>query len=208
MELYFTRMSGNSSRVVFALRESGIEWTPRLLDRDAGETRSPDYAKINPMGKVPALVDGDFVLWESNAINWYIAQKRPQAGLWPTAIEQQAGVHRWLHFQSGHVTPACIPIFRHSNERMRKFWNAPLDAAAAEAGKKELQRYLPVLEGALSGKQWLEGTFSLADIAYASHLWLVREGGFDFSGYPNVSAWLERLWSRPAWRDTAAQVFG
>jgi glutathione S-transferase len=81
------------------------------------------------------------------------------------------------------------------------------DAGAAEAGRKELARYLPVLESALEGREWLEGTFTLADLAYAPHLWLVVEGGFELAPYPAVRGWLERMLARPAWRRTAALVF-
>jgi GST-like protein len=79
---------------------------------------------------------------------------------------------------------------------------------AAEAGRKELARWLPVLEGALAGHEWLEGAFSLADVAYAPHLWLVVEGGFDLAHLTGVRGWLERLLARPAWRKAADLVFG
>ena len=77
-----------------------------------------------------------------------------------------------------------------------------------EAGRKELARYLPVLEGALADREWLERQFSLADVAYAPHLWLVAEGGFDLSPYPRVRDWLDRLLARPAWRKAAEMIFG
>ena len=72
----------------------------------------------------------------------------------------------------------------------------------------ELARYLPVLDAALAGREWLEGEFSLADIAYAPHLWLLAEGGFDFSATPAMSAWLTHLLARPAWKATLAMVYG
>ena len=76
-----------------------------------------------------------------------------------------------------------------------------------ETGNKELARYLPVLESALNGKQWLEGEFSLADIAYTPHFMMIEDGGFDFSPYPNVRAWHERLTARQAWKKTYELVF-
>jgi glutathione S-transferase len=207
MELFYGHNSGNSARSVFALHESGAPFTPRLLDTRGGENRAAGYVAVNPMGKIPALVDGTFRLWESNAINGYVAEKYPAAGLLPPTIEGRAAVQRWLFFQSGHVTPACAPIFRATNRRMQEFWQMKGDAGAAEAGRKELARYLPVLESALEGREWLEGTFTLADLAYAPHLWLVVEGGFELAPYPAVRGWLERMLARPAWRRTAAMVF-
>ncbi len=207
MELYYTRNSGNSARSVFTLFESKIDWKQRPLDPHNGETRNSEYLAINPMGKVPALAHDKLVLWESSAINWFVAQKHPEARLLPASIEAQAAVHRWMFFQASHVSPACMSIFRVTSARMQAFWKIKGDPQAADQGRKELARFLLVLESALTNRDWLEGEFSLADIAYASHLWLVEEGGFDFSPYPAVRAWLDRLFARDAWKKTAELVF-
>jgi glutathione S-transferase len=207
MDLYYGRMSGNSARSVFALYESGAQFTPRLLDTRSGENRIADYLAVNPMGKIPALLDGSFRLWESNAINWYVAEKHPAAGLLPATTEGRAAVLRWLFFQAAHVTPACAPLFFATNRRMQEFWKNTGNAQAAEAARKELARWLPVLESALAGHEWLEGAFSLADVAYTPHLWLIVEGGFDLAPYPAVRGWLDRLLARPAWRKAAELVF-
>ena len=207
MELFYGRFSGNSSRALFGLHEIGAPFTPRLVDTRTGENRRDDYLALNPMGKIPALVDGGFRLWESNAITWYAAEKHPAAGLLPESLEGRASVQRWLFFQAAHVSQACLPIFRATNRRVQEFWGTRGDPAAAEAGRKELARWLPVLEGALSGQEWLEGRFSLADVAHAPHLWLVVEGGFDLAPWPGVRSWLERTLARPAWARTRALVF-
>jgi len=207
MDLYYGRISGNSARAAFGLFEAGARFEPRLLDTRAGENRAPAYLAVNPMGKIPALVDGPLKLWESNAINWYVAEKMPGARLLPSSLEGRAGVQRWLFFQSAHVTPACISVFRGTNARVRAFWKSIDDPQAVEAGRKELARYLPVLEAALADRDWLEQDFSLADVAYAPHLWLVAEGGYDFSALPRVRAWLDRLLARPAWRKASELIF-
>jgi glutathione S-transferase len=208
MELHYGRTSGNSARAAFALEEAAVPYEPRLLDTRNGENRGPAYLRINPMGKIPSLVDGEVRLWESNAINWYVAEKFPGTGLLPASIDGRASIQRWLFFQAGHVSPACVPIFRATNARVKAFWQVAGDPQAADAGRKELGRYLPVIEEALAGRDWLEGRFSLADIAYAPHLGLVAEGGFDFADYPRVRAWLDRMQARPAWQKVARMVFG
>jgi len=207
MDLFYGRMSGNSARSVFGLFEVGAPFTPRLVDPHQGENRTAQYLAVNPMGKIPALADGAFRLWESNAINWYAAEKHPAAGLLPGSVEARAAVQRWLFFQAAHVSPACGLVMRSAHERMRTYWKLTADPAAVEAGRKELARWLPVLEEALAGKEWLEGAFSLADVAYAPHLALVVEAGFSLSPYPAVKAWLERLLERPAWQRTAGLIF-
>lgn len=208
MEFYFGRMSGNSARAAFGLAEAGAAYRPHLLDTRAGENRSPSYLGINPMGKIPALVDGSLTLWESNAINWYVAEKLPQARLLPGSIEGRAKVQRWLFFQAAHVSPACITVFRATNERVKAFWQSASEPQAVESARKELQRYLPVLDQALADRDWLEGEFSLADIAHTPHLALVAEGGFDFTPYSRLAAWLRRVRARPGWRKAEELVFG
>jgi glutathione S-transferase len=207
MDLYYGRMSGNSARAVFGLAEAGVPYRAHVIDTKAGENKSPAYLAVNPMGKIPALADGDFKLWESNAINWYAAEKAPQARLLPASPEGRADVQRWLFFQSAHVSPACIPVFRAINPRVLAFWGGSAPAApAVESARKELARFLPVIEERLRDRQWLAGEFSLADIAYAPHLSLLAEGGFEFS--PRLRAWLDKLLARAAWRKTAEAVFG
>jgi glutathione S-transferase len=206
MDFYFGKVSGNSTRAAFGLFESGCEFVPHVLDYKAGENRTPAYLAINPMGKIPSLVDGAFKLWESNAINWYAAEKNPSAHLLPDSLPGRADVQRWLMFQAAHVTPACIPIMRATHPRIQEWFGVRGDLAAAEASRKELARYLHALDGALQGREWLAGAFSLADISYAPHLTLVREGGFEFGAWPSVRGWLDRLTARPAWKEARALV--
>jgi glutathione S-transferase len=208
MELFYSRISGNSTRAALALFESGAPWTPRLVDPHADEARRAEYLALNPMGKVPALTDGKVVLWESNAINWYVAEKHPEARLLPATIEGRAAVQRWLYFQVGHVSPACHAIFLATNPRVQAFWNVKGDDHAVTAARRELARFLPVLDRALEAREWLEGDLSLADLAYAPHLWLIADGGFDFAPFPAVRAWLDRLLARPAWRKATELVWG
>src|SRR4051812_33465315 len=207
MDFYCGRLSGNSARAAFALEEAKVAYDVHVLDTKSGENKSAAYLAINPMGKIPALVDGDLRLWESNAINWYVAERFPRAGLLPQTPEGRASVHRWLFFQAGHVSPACVPVFRATNERVKAFWQSQADPQAAEAGRKELARFLPVLEEALRTGDWLERQFSLADIAHAPHLLLIAEGGFDFAPYPRLRGWLDRLRRRAAWQKVEKMIF-
>jgi glutathione S-transferase len=208
MDFYFGRMSGNSARAAFGLVEAGASFEPHLLDIARGDNKAAAYLAVNPMGKIPALVDGELRLWESNAINWYVAEKNPQARLLPRSIEARAEVQKWLFFQAAHVTPASVPVFRATNRRVQEFWKTKGDPQSADAGRKELGRYLPVLEGGLAGGEWLAGAFSLADVAYMPHLVLVEEGGFDLAPYPRVREWISRMRSRPGWQKAAALIFG
>lgn len=208
MELFYGRTQGNSARAAFALFEAGSSWQPRLVDWRQGGNRSTDYLVLNPMGKIPVLTDGDLVLWESNAINWYVAEKYPAARLLPHSLGGRAAVQRWQFFQAGHVTPACFPIIRATNPHVPEPMRVKHDSPAVTAARRDLARYLAVLDSALEGREWLEEAFSLADLAYAPHLSMIAEGGFDFAPYPALRTWLERLLERPAWRKTAELIWG
>jgi glutathione S-transferase len=207
MDFYFGRFSGNSARAAFALHEADVSFVPRFIDTSRGDQRAPAYRAIHPVGRVPAIVDGALTLWESNAINWYLAEKHPEAGLLPASVEGRAHVQKWISFQSAHVWPACGAVFRAAHARYLKAWKREPDPAAADAGRVELARYLPVLDDALEGRDWLEERFSLADVTYAAHLWLAREAGASLSATPRVEAWLARMIERPAWRKTAEMIF-
>jgi glutathione S-transferase len=207
MDFYFGRFSGNSARAAFALFEANVPFEPRFIHTTRGDQHAPEYRAINPVGRVPAIVDGTLALWESNAINWYVAEKHPESGLLPQSVEGRARVQKWLFFQTAHVWPACGAIFRAAHAGYLSFWNRTANAAVAEAGRAELARYLPVLEGALAGNDWLEERFSLADITYAAHLWLAQEAGTALSATPRVEAWLARMVARPAWQKTTSMIF-
>lgn len=208
MELHYGKVSGNSARAVFAAYESGLPIDFKLVDTAAKEHQSPAYKAINPMGKIPSLTDGPFHLWESNAIGLYLAEEGPARHLLPATAQGRASMQRWLFFQAAHLSPPCVPLFRALNEQVKAFWKITPGPQEVEQARKELARFLPVLDQAAQGREWLEETFSLADIAFAPHLWLLAEGGFDFTVYPALREWLGRVWARPAWKEAQALVFG
>lgn len=205
VDFYFGKNSGNAARTALALYESGVSFEAHPLD--LRQPRGAEYLALNPAGKVPALVDGKTTLWESNAINWYLAEKYPQAKLLPSTAEGRASVLRWAFFQSAHVSPAATAVHRSINPAHVRYLNQHTDAREAETGRKELARFLPVLEAELTQADWLVGEYSLADVAFAPHLGFLVQYGWDFPGTPRVRAWLERIRARPAWEKAQALIF-
>jgi glutathione S-transferase len=201
---HFGKNSGNAARSALALFETGVQFAAHPLD--LRKPRSPEYLRLNPVGKVPTLIDGETTLWESNAINWYLAEKY-QPALLPTTPEGRAAVLRWAFFQTSHVSPAATAVHRSINPAHVRYLGQHTDAREAENGRKELARFLPVLESALAKADWLVGDYSLADIAFAPHLGFLVQHGFDFPGTPRVRAWLERIRARPAWQKAHALIF-
>lgn len=205
VDFYFGKNSGNAARSALALYELEVTFGAHPLD--LREPRSAEYLALNPVGKVPTLIDGATTLWESNAINWYLAEKYPRAGLLPSTPEGRAAVLRWAFFQASHVSPAATAVHRSINPAHVRYLGQHTDAQEAENGRKELARFLPVLESALTKADWLVGEYSLADIAYAPHLGFLVQYGFDFPGTPRVRAWLERIRARPAWQKAHRLIF-
>ena len=205
MDFYFGKNSGNSARSALALYEIDVPFEAHALD--LRKPRSPDYLAKNPLGKVPTLIDGSSALWESNAINWYLAETYPQAKLLPSTPAGRASVLRWAFYQASHVSPAATAVHRSLNPAHVRYLNQHTDPKEAANGRKELARFLPALETALSQADWLVGEYSLADIAFAPHLGYLVQYGFDFPGTPRVREWLERIRARTAWQKAAALVF-
>lgn len=181
-------------RSLWMLEELGVEYEHVPTHFADGGTRTPEFLAINPNGHIPAIVDGDLVLWESMAINLYLARKYGGA-LWPKGVQDEARATQWSFWAMTEVEPPLLDVLFH-----RMFLpEAERDAAKADEGEQRLQAPLAVLEGALDGRRYLLGSdFTVADLNVASVSSWVRFCGVDLSSYPNVSRYLEECLSRPA----------
>jgi glutathione S-transferase len=106
MKLYNANLSPNALRVRAVAGELGITLDIVDVDLRKGENKTPEYLAMNPNGKVPVLVDGDLVLWESRAINRYMASLRPERGLYPDDAKRRALIDQWSYWQAIHLSPA------------------------------------------------------------------------------------------------------
>jgi glutathione S-transferase len=203
MKLYNANLSPNATRVRGVVNELAIPVEIIDVDLRKGENRSKEFLALNPNGKVPVLVDGDFVLWESRAINAYLASKKPESGLYPDDPHKRAVVDQWSYWGAIHFGPA---VQRVVFERLLKqrFGRGEPDENAIEAQVKEVAQFLPILDAQLAGKEWLAGALSLADFAVASTLVYRNGAGISLADMPNVSAWAERIEARPSWRAAIA----
>ena len=203
MKLYNANLSPNATRVRGVVNELGIPVEVIDVDLRKGENRTPEYLALNPNGKVPVLVDGDFVLWESRAINSYLAAMKPEAGLYPADPRTRATIDQWSYWGAVHFGPA---IQRVVFERLlkKRFGRGEPDEAAIEAQVKEVAQLLPILDAVLAGKEWIAGSLSLADFAIASTLVYRSGSGISLAETPNVAAWAERIEARPSWHAAIA----
>ncbi len=183
LKLYGRQYGQKIARASFVnwyLEELGIPYEFVLLDMDTGEHRQPPFLSINPMGKAPAIVDGDFKLWESGAILLYLAEKNDRM---PQSVEERSLIYQWILFANSTLAPALL----------------------IEANQELLApNLLAGLNQVLANQSYLIGDeFTIADISVGSilaHAWLMLKS--DFSSYPALLNYIKQVTERPAFQKT------
>jgi glutathione S-transferase len=181
-------------RNVWACEEGGVPYElVKTLWTDGG-TKTPAFLKINPNAAVPALEDGDFSMFESLAMNLYIAKNKAK-GLYPSDPKAEAKVFQWTLWAATEVEPHNGVFSYHT------YMLAPekREPALAKAAWEKLAKPLGVLDQHLAGQPYLLGSeFSIADINVSSILLAIYTNKTDFSAWKNTNAWLARCFERPA----------
>lgn len=204
MKLYDVAFSSNCKKVRITAAELELPLEIVPVQPRLGGVEAPGYREKNPMGKVPTFEDDDgFTLFESTAICEYLTTKRPERALAPTDPRGRAELWRWLAWFSAHVQPwtSTLAVERAIKPRMA---NLPGDEHVAAYADRELQRFLPVLEKQLAGREFVLGGYSIVDICLGCSLEMAPMIGLDLAPYPNLRGWLERLKSREAWKKNSA----
>ena len=192
-----------SLRARWTLQELGVPFEAIPVDLRKGEHRRPDFLALNPAGKLPVLVDGDFVLAESVAIVLYLAEKYPEQGLLPADPQQRADAYRWLLFAATELEQPLWRITRHTSlyppeKRL---------PAEVELARQDFRDMARVLEQHVKGRPFVAGDrFSVADVVTAYTLdWA---GSAQLLGdFPELRAYLERMYARPNAAPRIAEAF-
>ena len=180
-------------RSLWAIEEVGVEYE-HVPVHFVGDSKKPEYLEINPNGRIPALVDGDVTLFESMAINLYLA-KRYGGDLYPKTTEDEGRALQWSFWGMTELEPSLIKILMH-RLLLPEDQRVP---AEADAGAEVLQAPLRVLDDALAERPFLlGGAFSIADLNVASVLSLAGFAGFDFSSFERAKRWFDTCMARPA----------
>jgi glutathione S-transferase len=205
MKLYNANFSPNCLRVRAVIFELDADVEIVDVDVFGGGTQTPEYLAINPNGKVPAFTDGDLHLFESRAINAYLASLDPDHRLYPTDLKKRAIVDQWSYWQAIHLGPASQKL---SFEKVLKerFGRGKPDENVVAAETKETMRLLGVFDRGLEGRDWIAGDLSIADFALASTFTLREEAGIDLGKFANVAPWIDRLESRASWVKATAPM--
>jgi len=192
LKIYGTPAS-RTSRVIWLAYELGIEFDNDPINPRKGETRTPEYLAINPNAHVPTMKDGDLVLWESLAINLYLAKKHASE-ISPKNPEEDALATQWSMWGLNEIEPYSIFLIQNSRKPEEQ-----QDRSRAADSSEILKSPMQVLDNILADQEWLMGgRFTVADLNVASVMGPLRPVKFDFEPFPNVAKWFLACSSRPA----------
>src|SRR5499427_5637888 len=186
-------------RALWIAKELGLDYEHIPIEIGEAGARQPGYLAINPNGRLPAIDDGGFVLWESLAITLYLAKKHSMGRLYPATLEGEAKAWQWSLWAVQEVDRG-VNIWSLHAVRLPPEDRDPQRRAEA---LKVLERPLNVLEGALAGRSYLLGeVFTVADLNVAAVI--SRAVDMDLSATPRMGEWLKRCLDRPAARAARA----
>ena len=192
LDLY-TAPTPNGHKASITLEELGLPYEVHPVNLLAGEQKHPDYLKISPNGRIPAIVDreaGGFAVFESGAIMLYLAEKTGR--LLPADPLGRSLVIQWLMFQMGGVGPMmgqANVFYRYFPEKIQP---------AIDRYHAEVRRLFLVLDGQLRDHEYLAGDYSIADIANWAWVRTHKWSGVGIDGLPHLERWLTQLAARPA----------
>ena len=191
----YTWTTPNGFKVPIMLEELGVPYELHMVDISKGEQKKPAFVKMNPNNKIPVLVDGKTVIFESGAILIYLAEKfaKKSGKLLPAKGAKRYEVLEWLMFQMASVGPMFGQATHFHKYAPKKI------PYAIERYDAEAERLLGVLESTLKKNNYLAGAYSIADIA--TYPWVRAykiNNKADFKKYPALKRWFKRVEERPA----------
>jgi len=189
MKLYHHPISGHAHRARLFLGLLGLEHELVEVDLANGAHKSPEFLKLNPLGQVPVLEDGDKVITDSNAIMVYLAKKTGATNWLPEDAEGAAHVQRWLSIAAGQIA------FGPAAARLITLFGAPFDADEVIS---RAHAVLGNIEDHLKTNDWLAASHpTIADVALYSYVARAPEGNVDLAAYGKVRDWLKRIEDLP-----------
>ncbi len=202
MRLYHHPMSSNARRAVMTALQLGTPVELVSVDLAKGEQRQPDYLRLNPTGRVPVLDDDGFVLWESNAIMQYLAERTPEQTLYPTELRARADVNRWQFWSAHHLAPSVGILGWERLVKPMLGLGTPEPKLVAR-GEELVRQCVTLLDQHLAGSDWIaQGRLTLADISICTPFMITRAAQLPVQDRPHFAAWFERMRGLDAWKKT------
>ena len=180
MKLYIFPPSGRALGAMALKNHLALDCDVQPIDLSRGDQLTPQYLALNPNRKIPTLEDDGFVLWESNAILFYLAAKQHASGLWPSDLKGQADVLRWLSWESAHWDAESCGMVAYEKSSKTVLGLGPPDPGFIARGEQNFNRFAAVLDASLRGKTWLIGErltiadFSVGGSCHQPNAWLFQ----------------------------------
>ncbi len=191
LTIYGSDLSSPANKVRFVANHLGLKYEYKKVDLGAGEQKKPEFLKVNPVGKVPAIDDDGFMLYESGAIIKYLAEKAGSPIL-PRGLKERALFEQDLDFITLHVGMAAQKIVYNRVFAPRR--NIPVDAMSLQDGETFLKRFLPIIDAKLAKAPYCCGNaLTLVDFTLLSILDPSEMAGIDLSPYANLAKWRNNL---------------
>jgi glutathione S-transferase len=191
LTIYGSDLSGPAIKVRLTATFLGIPHKWQIVNLREGEQKQEWFLKINPVGKIPAMDDGGFHLFESNAICRYLCDKQASA-LYPKDVQKRAVIEQWIDYVSVHIGANFIPVVY--NRLFAPLRGMPVNEKAITDGLEFLKQYFPLIEKQLTQHKFIVSQeISLADIILLALLEPAEMAKIDLGVYPKLSAWRAEL---------------
>jgi glutathione S-transferase len=202
LKIWGRKNSVNVQKVLLCCEELALPYERIDAGLAFGVVNTPEYRKLNPNAMIPAIVDDGFVLWESNVIVRYLAEKHGTGTLCPSDRQRRAEADQWMEWQQTVFWPAIRPLFM-------GLIRTPVeqrDPKALEASRRDTAQALTILDAHLASWQWLAGdAFTMADIPMGCTIWRWMALPIERPEFTNVRRWFDALGTRPAYRNVVMQ---
>lgn len=204
LKFYYAPMS-TASITALVLEELGVDCEIIKLDIARGDTKKPEFLKVNPNGRVPVLIHDDAVVWESAAITMYLGEMfGVDKNLYPAQGPKRAEAMKWIVWTNVTLGEA---VNRYTRHVMSTTPAEQRNAKAVESAKTEVANCLRILDQALVNKQYLVGEYTLADTHLIAMLDYLRHLKIDFTPFTRINSWSQRCSARAAYgRAMTAEV--
>jgi glutathione S-transferase len=202
MLIYADPITVNCRKVLAGMAFLNAPFRRVHVDYFKGEHKEAAYVALNPNASVPALMDGKFVLWESNAILQYVADKLGRDSAYPKDLQVRADINRWLLWESSSWFPNCYSFL--VEHCVKPLLGSTADQSVLDAQTVQFNKLAAILNDRLAKSEWVCGSQpTIADIALAAPMHLHQYQQLPLAGFPHLRRWLtERVEKLPSWHNT------
>ena len=201
MKIYYDPITVNCRKVLAGCELVGAQYDSEKMDYFGGDHKNPQYSAINPNESIPALVDGEIILWESNANLQYVADKNDASEAYPNDAATRADINRWHLWEASAWFPSCYTYL--VENLVKPLTGSEPDPATLQAQEPNFHKLADIIEAALEKQDWLCGdSVTIADIAVAAPMHLHEHQKLPLEPHAGLRDWITRVEALPCWINT------